>query len=301
MENQVDRFRPRRSVLYMPGANERALEKAKTLAADSLILDLEDAVAPEAKEMARAQVVAAVKAGGYGHREVVIRVNELDTPWSEADIAAAVRVVPDAILVPKVSSGDEVRQITDMLRSAGLNEATQLWVMIETPRAILEISEIAAASNDPVIPLTCLVLGTNDLAKETGASLSKDRFGVQSWLSMCVCAARAHGLHILDGVFNDFKDKEGFEAECRQGALLGMDGKTLIHPGQIAGANIVFSPKEREVIWARKVIEAFAQPENAGRGVITVDGQMVELLHAELAHKTVAVADAIDQLSAAET
>ena len=290
-------FRPRRSVLYMPGANARALEKAKTLPADALILDLEDAVAPDMKATARDQVAAAVIAGGYGAREVVIRTNAPDTQWWDADLAAVVAANPDAILVPKVSSADDIASITTDARSAGISDGTALWVMIETPLAILNIASIAAMAREEDNLLTCFVLGTNDLAKDTGASLAASRFAMVPWLTQTVAAARAYSLEVIDGVYNNFKDTEGLEAECRQGALMGMDGKTLIHPGQIETANRMFSPDVETVDWSRKIIAAFDQPENANHGVITVDGKMVELLHAEIARKTVAIADAIDALA----
>jgi len=291
-------FRLRRSVLYMPGANARALEKAKILPADALILDLEDAVAPGAKDMARDQVVAAVKARGYGPRDVIIRVNGPGTPWWLDDLAAAAAAGPSAILVPKVSSGAAIREITDAARAAGLKENTMLWAMIETPRAILNIAEIAAMAEAPDCPLTCFVLGTNDLAGETGASLAEGRFAMVPWLTAAIAAARAYGISVIDGVFNDFKDTAGFEAECRQSVLLGMDGKTLIHPGQIETANTAFSPSAEKVAWSRRIIDAFAEPENTGRGVITVDGRMVELMHVESARETIAITDAIAKLTA---
>jgi citrate lyase subunit beta/citryl-CoA lyase len=285
--------RPRRSVLYMPGSNARALEKAKSLPADALILDLEDAVAPEAKATARAQVAAAVAAGGYGRREVAIRINGLETPWGEADLAAAAAAGPDAVLVPKVGSGADIARATDALAAAGAPAATKLWAMIETPLAILNIADIAAAATRPGARLACLVMGTNDLVKETRADLSRNRRPALFWLSAAITAARAYGLDVLDGVYNAFRDAEGFRRECAHGRALGFDGKTLIHPDQIAVANEVFAPPEADVAWARKIIAAFDQPENKGKGVITVEGRMVELLHAETARRTVAIAEAI--------
>ena len=292
-------IRPRRSVLYMPGANARALEKARTLPADVLILDLEDAVAPDAKAVARSQVSDAVQADAYGSREVVIRVNGPDTVWWDEDLSAAVSAKPDAVLVPKVSSAESVQSISQAMKTAGVQTGTTLWIMIETPLAILNIAEIAAAAQLPDGLLTCFVLGTNDLAKDTGASLDSDRFAMVPWLAQSVVAARAYGVDVIDGVYNNFKDVDGFEAECRQGMLLGMDGKTLIHPGQIEAANRLFSPDAETISWSRKIISAFEHPENVGLGVITVDGKMVERLHAEMARKTVAIADAIDGLSVA--
>jgi citrate lyase subunit beta/citryl-CoA lyase len=285
--------RPRRSVLYMPGANARALEKAKTLPADTLILDLEDAVAPDAKAQARLQVTDAVKAGGYGSRELVIRVNGLDTPWGVDDLKAAVAAGPDAILIPKAASGDDIARASAAMRQAGASEAMQLWAMIETPIAILRADEIAAATRHAGSRLAVLVLGLNDLIKETGATLDGERTAALYWLSAALTAARAHGLTILDGVYNNFRDMEGYARECRQGRMLGFDGKTLIHPDQIALANEVYSPPAAEVEFARKIIAAFDQPENKGKGVINLEGRMVELLHADMARRTVAIADAI--------
>lgn len=285
--------RPRRSVLYMPGANARALEKAKSLPADALILDLEDAVAPDAKVQARTQVTDAVKAGGYGPREIVIRINGLDTPWGAEDLKAAVAAQPDAILIPKAASSDDIARASAAMRQAGAGEAMQLWAMIETPIAILKAGEIAAAAHHAGSRLAVLVMGLNDLVKETGAALDGERTAALYWLSAALTAARAYGLTILDGVYNNFRDMEGYARECRHGRMLGFDGKTLIHPDQIALANDVFSPPAAEVAFARKIIAAFDQPENKGKGVINLEGRMVELLHAEIARRTVAIADAI--------
>jgi citrate lyase subunit beta / citryl-CoA lyase len=289
-------LRPRRSVLYMPGSNARALEKAKSIAADALILDLEDAVAPEAKEAARGQVCAAVKAGGYGRRELVIRINALDTPWGKADLDAAIAAGPDAVLLPKPRNGADIARVSEALALAGAK--TRLWAMIETPLAILNVQDITAASRLGDARLDCLVMGTNDLVKETRADLSSNRRPALYWLSATVTAARAYGLEVLDGVYNDFKDADGFRRECVHGRALGFDGKTLIHPDQVAAANEVFAPPEAEVVFARKIIAAFDQPENKGKGVITVEGRMVELLHAEIARRTVAIADAIKEMEA---
>jgi citrate lyase subunit beta/citryl-CoA lyase len=275
----------------MPGSNARALEKAKTLAADVVIFDLEDAVAPEAKASAREQVMAAVTGGGYGQRELVVRINGLDTPWGREDLARAAAAAPDAILVPKVSSAAQLAEVGRALASAP--ERVSVWAMIETTLGILNLREIAGAARDPATRLTCFVLGTNDLVKETRAELDENRTAALYWLSAAVTAARAHGIDVLDGVYNSFKDIEGFRRECIQGRRLGMDGKTLIHPDQIAPANEIFSPAAAEVEWARKVIAAFAEPQNQGKGVITVDGRMVELLHAEIARRTVEIAEAI--------
>jgi len=289
-------FRPRRSVLYMPGSNARALEKAKTIAADALILDLEDAVAPEAKEMARAQVGAAVKAGGYGPRELVIRINALQSPWGALDLAAAAAAAPDAILLPKVGSGADILTAAASLDRTGVPAKTRLWAMIETPLAILNLSDIAATSQRPGARLGALVLGTNDLVKETRADLGSNRHSALHWLSAAVIAARAYGLDVLDGVYNDIKDSEGLKRECLQGRALGFDGKTLIHPDQVAAANGIFAPTPTEVRLARSIIAAFAQPHNAGKGVITLEGRMVELLHAKMAERTVAIAEAIQAM-----
>lgn len=286
-------IRPRRSALYMPGSNARALEKAKSLAADVLILDLEDAVAPEAKEAAREQVCAAVFAGGFGGREVVIRINGLSTPWGEDDLAAAADARPDAILVPKVSSPETLAMVGRRLAAQKADQATRVWAMIETPAAILNIRDIADAADDSITRLSCFVMGTNDLAKETRARFLPGRAPFMPWLMQAVAAARANDLDILDGVFNDLSNDVGYRAECEQGRDCGFDGKTLIHPNQIAGANEIFAPTETEIAQAKKIIAAFALPENAGKGAINLDGRMVELLHAEMAKRTVALSEAI--------
>jgi len=284
--------RPRRSVLYMPGSNARALEKAKTLVADTLILDLEDAVAPSAKAEARTQVCAAVKAGGYGKRELVIRINSLESDWSAADLVAAAKAGPDAILVPKVSRPDDIEAVSKALDKAGASDTMRIWAMMETPLGMLNAKRIArAAKKYP--RFEAMVMGTNDLAKETGTSLGYQRFAMLSWLMTCVAAARAYGLVIIDGVWNDFKDEAGCKVECDQGRLMGMDGKTLIHPGQIAAANEAFAPSAEEVAAAKDIIAAFELPENKGLGAINLNGRMVELLHCEMAHKTVAMHEAI--------
>jgi len=291
-------IRPRRSVLYMPGSNVRALDKARSLPADALILDLEDAVAPEAKEAARKQVCDAVTGGGYGHRELVIRINALDTPWGKADLEAAAQAAPDAVLLPKPGAGADITRATEALAKAGVPEKTRLWAMIETPLAILNVAEIAAASRQAGARLACLVMGTNDLVKETRADLSLNRRPALYWLSATVTAARAYGLDVLDGVYNNFGDADGLRRECVHGRRLGFDGKTLIHPTQVATANEVFAPPEADVAFARKIIAAFDQPESKGKGVITVEGRMVELLHAEMARRTVAIAEAIARMGA---
>jgi len=292
--------RPRRSVLYMPGANKRALEKAKTLPADSLILDLEDSVAPEAKAQARDSVCAAVKAGGYGHRELVIRVNAIETPWGMDDLRAAVAAVPDAILVPKVSQPGDIVTAAKVLGSVHAPGKTRLWAMMETPKSMLNAREIAALGTEPEHRLACLVMGTNDLLKESRARALHNRIAVVPWLAMTLVAARAFGLDILDGVYNDFRDDKGFREECEHGRTLGMDGKTLIHPSQVTPCNEIFSPTDEEVTWSRAIIAAFDKPENDHKGVITVDGKMVERLHLTMAERTVAIADAIDTMQSAE-
>lgn len=293
-------IRPRRSVLYMPGANERALEKAKTLPADSLILDLEDSVAPEGKAAARANVCAAVKGGGYGRRELVIRVNAIETAWGMDDLRAAAAAEPDAILVPKVAQPGDIITVAKVLGDIGAAPRTRLWAMMETPSSVLNAREIAALGADPANRLVCLVMGTNDLLKESRARALHNRIAVVPWLAMAIVAARAYGLDILDGVYNDFRDEEGFREECEHGRTLGMDGKTLIHPSQVVPCNEVFSPSIEEVFWARRVISAFELPENARKGVITVDGKMVERLHRVQASRTVAIAQAIEAMRKTE-
>ena len=283
-------MRPRRSVLYMPGSNARALEKAKTLPADALILDLEDAVAPGAKELARKQVCEAVKAGGFGPREVTIRVNGLKTPYGAADFAAALDAAPDAILLPKVETPDDLDQARN---EAPAGTQIPLWAMIETPLAILNLKKICQAAAARDLPLTCFILGTNDLIKATRVRPQADRTPLLAWLSMTVAAGRAFGITVVDGVYNALSDEAGFRAECVQGRALGMDGKTLIHPNQIAVCNDVFSPSADEVAAAKKIVEAFDLPENKGKGAISLDGRMVELLHAGIARETLAIAEAI--------
>jgi citrate lyase subunit beta/citryl-CoA lyase len=277
----------------MPGSNARALEKAKALPADALILDLEDSVAPDLKAPARDQACAAVSGGGYGGRELVIRINGLDTPWGEADLAAAVAAAPDAILVPKVSSAEALAAVGLRLRRLGAAERTRVWAMIETPQAILEARSIASAAHDVDTRLSCLVMGTNDLAKDTRARLLPGRAALLPWLMTALAAARSSRIDILDGVYNGLSDAAGFRAECEQGRDCGFDGKTLIHPGQIAAANDIFAPSAQEVDNARAVLAAFERPENRARGAISLDGRMVERLHAEMARRTVALADAI--------
>ncbi|PTM41108.1 CoA ester lyase [Bosea sp. 124] len=286
-------IRPRRSVLYMPGSNARALEKARDIPADALILDLEDAVAPEAKASARGQVCAAVKAGGYGRRELVVRTNGVDTPWFKDDLAAAAEANPDAILIPKVSAPETLQQIGAQLNGLWAQPGLRVWAMIETPLAILDVEKIAHAARDPRVRLSCFVMGTNDLAKETRARFVPGRAPMLPWLTSAILAARAYGIDILDGVYNDMKNEDGFLAECEQGRDLGFDGKTLIHPNQVALANSVFAPDAAELDQARSIIAAFAEPENQGKGAIQLGGRMVELLHAEMAKRVVALSEAI--------
>jgi citrate lyase subunit beta/citryl-CoA lyase len=288
-------IRPRRSALYMPGSNARALEKAKTLDADVVILDLEDAVAPDLKVEAREQVCAAVRAGGYGSREVVIRINALGTAWGEDDLAAAAEAGPDAVLVPKVSSGDDILAVGRRLAQAGAPGQVRVWAMIETPQAILHAGSIAATAQYDEARLSCFVLGTNDLAKETRARLVPGRAPMMPWIMTVLLAARAHGIDILDGVYNALSDEEGFRAECKQGRDGGFDGKTLIHPAQIAAANEIFAPSPAEVNHAHAIVAAFDQPENAGKGAISLDGRMVERLHADMAKRVLALAEAIER------
>ncbi|HXX26698.1 MAG TPA: CoA ester lyase [Pseudolabrys sp.] len=290
-------IRPRRSVLYMPGSNARALEKAKTLPVDGIIIDLEDSVAPDAKEAARQQVVDAVKAGGFGAREVSIRVNGVDTPWHADDLAAAAHAAPDAIVVPKVSSPDTLELIGRRLLDMGTDHKTRVWAMIETPLAVFNILSITAEARDSESRLAGLIMGTNDLAKDTRARLVPGRAPMLGWLATCVAAARIHGIDILDGVYNDIGNAEGFAKECQQGAEFGFDGKTLIHPSQIEPCNKAFSPSEQEVAQARKMIAAFDLPENKGKGVVSIDGRMVERLHADMARRTVAISEAIQARS----
>jgi citrate lyase subunit beta/citryl-CoA lyase len=284
--------RPRRSVLYMPGSNARALEKARTLAADGLIFDLEDAVAPDAKATARETIGAALATGGYGKREILLRVNGLATPWGHADLAAAARLPIDAVLLPKVESADAVRQAEAVLAEAGAPASLALWCMMETPRGMLHAEEIAAAGPR----LGGLVMGTSDLTKDLHAEHTPDRLPMLTALGLCLLAARAYGLAILDGVHLDLADDAGFAAACRQGRALGFDGKTLIHPKTIALANETFAPSSEEVAWSRRIIAAHAEAAAAGKGLLLVDGKLIENLHVEGARRVVALADSITEL-----
>ena len=290
---QQTAYRPRRSVLYMPSSNERALEKAKTLPVDALILDLEDAVAPDAKEAARENACAAARSGDYGRRELTIRVNGLGSQWHDADLAAAAAAAPDAIVVPKVNSAEEVRALVAAMEAAGAPAHTRLWAMVETPVAVLHAEEIARASDR----LACLVLGTNDLYKELGATFVPGRAAIQTSLQLAILAARAAGVAVVDGVYNDVKDGDGFLDEARQGREMGFDGKTLIHPGQVEAANEVFAPSEAQVEDARAVIDAFETAQAQGRGVATLNGRLIENLHVDTAKKVLATAEAIAALS----
>lgn len=290
------KYRPRRSVLYMPGSNSRALEKARGLAADGLILDLEDAVAPDAKQKARDHISQALQTGGYGQREIIIRMNGLDTPWGAEDLKLAVDVRADAILVPKVNRPEDLMRVAEALIAEKAPLDIALWVMMETPLAILNAADIAACVQDPISRLTCFVMGSNDLIKETGALMTPDRSSLMYSLSKCLMAARGYGLSVLDGVYNDLQDDAGFRNECVQGRQLGMDGKTLIHPKQLAICNEIFAPSPDDVVWARKILQAFELPENKDKGALSLEGQMVERLHADIAAKTVALAEAIEQM-----
>jgi citrate lyase subunit beta/citryl-CoA lyase len=280
--------RPRRSALYMPASNARAIEKARSLACDIVILDLEDAVAPEAKPAARDQAVEAVRAGGFGRREVVIRCNGLDTPWGADDLAAAASAGPDAVLAPKISSPADIAACDAALAAAPAH--TRLWAMIETCAAVLELKAIASARQGR---LGALVVGLNDLAKEMHGRQTPDRGPHVPVLTLTVAAARANGLIALDSVCNALDDADLLERQCRQGAEIGFDGKTLIHPGQLEIANRLFSPEPDEVAWARAVIAAFAAPENAGKGALRVEGRLAERLHLGEAERLVAIDEAI--------
>lgn len=283
-------LRPRRSALYLPASNAKAIVKARTLACDVVILDLEDAVAPDRKDEAREAAVAAVNAGGFGHREVAIRVNGLDTPWGAADLAAIAGSLADAVVVPKVNGPEDIVAYQDALGAAPV--ALQLWAMIETCRSVGNLPQIAAMAD--TTRLSLWIMGTNDLAKEMRAQLTPCRTPFLPFLSMAVAAARAHGIAILDGVCNEFRDLDVFEAEARQGLMFGFDGKSLIHPAQIEPCNTAFSPSEAELARANAVIAAFALPENAGKGAIQVEGKMAELLHLEQAQRLLAIFERIE-------
>ena len=287
--------RPRRSVLYMPGANTRALEKARTLPADALIFDLEDAVAPDAKEAARANVVAAAQSKGYGKREIAIRCNGLATPWGAADITAIAKSGADAVVVPKVESAAEVASVIGLLDAAGAPESMAVWAMMETPKGILRAEEVAASHPR----LTLFIMGTNDLVKDMRARHTPMRLPMITALGLGMLAARAHGLTILDGVYNDIQDAEGFRAVCQQGLEMGFDGTTLIHPTQVEPCNEVFAPSAAELEMAAKIVSAFKAAQAEGKGVVTVDGRMIENLHVDQAERALALATAIKELQAA--
>jgi len=282
----------KRSVLAMPGSNARALEKGKTLKADVLMFELEDGVAENAKVLAREQAAAAVKGGGYGERRLVVRVNVRGSEWYKGDIAAVSAAAPDAIVIPKVNSREDVLKAAADLIAAGAPPKTRLWAMIETPRAILDIEKIASAADDSASRLEVLVLGPNDIAKSTRARLTPGRPALLSWLSAGVLAARVHGIEIVDGIYNDFNDEAGLRREAEQGRDLGMDGKMLIHPSQIGPVNEIFAPSDAEVAFARKILAVFDAPENADKGVVQIDGQMVERLHLDVARRTLALMEA---------
>jgi citrate lyase subunit beta/citryl-CoA lyase len=287
------KFRPRRSCLYMPASNKRALEKAKSLPADTIIFDLEDAVAPDAKVEARENACAALHSGEYGKRELVVRINATDTPWFAEDLKRACQSQADAVLVPKILDADDITRITGLMESHGAGLNTQLWAMIEMPLAILNLGDIAALGQKT--RLTTFVMGFNDLAKEMGAQHDRAIFGPV--MVQTIIAARAYGLDLIDSVYNDFNDPDGLELECREAGRLGFDGKSLIHPAQIETANRVFAPQAQAIAEAEAIIAAFNDPINAGKGVIVVDGKMTELLHLKQAKQLIATAAAIDALA----
>ncbi|MEL6996788.1 MAG: CoA ester lyase [Pseudomonadota bacterium] len=286
--------RPRRSALYMPGSKPQALDKARSLAADALILDLEDAVVPAEKPAARDTVTAALAQGGYGGRELIVRINGLDTPWGPDDLIAAATSGADAVLIPKVESAETIHDVSARLDAAGAPNEMAIWAMMETPRGMLNAAGIAGASPR----LACLVMGTNDLVKELDAQHTETRLPVITALGLCMLAARANGQAILDGVYNAYKDDEGLRASCVQGREFGFDGKTLIHPAQLAFTNAVFGPDADEIALAERYVAAFAEAEAGGQGVAVVDGRIVENLHVETARKLLARADAIKALAA---
>lgn len=291
-------IRPRRSLLFMPGTNVRAHEKARTLPVDGVILDLEDSVAPEAKEAARTQIVDSARQGGFGARELFIRTNGLDTAWFSDDFDAAVAARPDAIIVPKIATPRQIEMIGQRMLDMHADLHIRLWVMIESAEAIFNVRDIAATAHDSETRLAGLILGTNDLAKETRVRQVPGRAPMLSWFSTCILAAHAAGIEILDSVYNDFRDAEGFARECAAARDFGFDGKTLIHPAQIEACNAAFTPPAEEIDEARAILKAFGQPEAQGKGVIAVGGRMVERMHADMARRTVAIADAIAERSA---
>ncbi|HUC62320.1 MAG TPA: CoA ester lyase [Alphaproteobacteria bacterium] len=287
--------RPRRSVLYMPGSNARALEKARSLAADGLILDLEDAVAPDAKAQGRAQIATALRQGGYGGRELIVRINGLETIWGADDLAMAAKSGAHAVLVPKVEHGATVLEVERRLGELGAPPALSIWCMMETPLGMLHAEEIAASSKR----VGCLVMGTSDLAKDIHAAHTRERLPMLTSLGLCLLAARAFGLAILDGVHLDLADDEGFAYSCQQGKEFGFDGKTLIHPKTIAKANEIFAPSAEDVAWSRRIIAAHGEAEKEGKGIVLVEGKLIENLHVEAARRQVALAEAIQHLERA--
>ncbi len=291
--------RPRRSALYVPASNARAVAKSPRLDADVVILDLEDAVSPADKPAARDAAARAVADGGFGHREVVVRINGFDTPWGEADLAAVASVAPDAVLLPKVSGAGDVLDAARRLAEAGAPGALRLWAMVETPAAVLDVAGVARAGTDPASRLDVLVMGTNDLAEQLRVRPGPGRAALLVWLATSVAAARCHGLDILDGVFNGLDDPEGLAAEARQGRDFGMDGKTCIHPGQIAACNSAFAPDPDEAAWARRIVDAFDAPDASAVNVMRIGGRMVERLHADAARRLLAMADALAHRAAA--
>ena len=286
-------IRPRRSLLYMPGSNARALEKARSLPADGLILDMEDAVAPDAKQVAREQIAAALGEGGYGHRELMVRINALSTPWGADDIAAVCRAgnPPDSVLIPKISSVDDIEQAVAALDAAGCPETVDVWIMAETPLCILNIGAIASHPR-----LRGIVMGTSDLSQDTRVRHTPDRLGFITALNLCVYAARANGLDVIDGVHLDLEDDAGLRAACEQGRDLGFDGKSLIHPKQIDAANAVFAPDAAAIEQARQIIAGWQQAEAEGKGVVVVNGRLVENLPVEEARRQLELAEAIAAL-----
>ena len=289
-----NKIRPRRSVLYVPGTNERALEKAKNLNVDVLIFDLEDSIAPQSKEIAREKITQVVSAGDYGNSELIIRINGLDTPWGQDDLKAAISAKPDGLLVPKINQPTDLKLIERYYRNQFIHPNPPIWLMMETPHSMLNAGSIADSANENN-KVVGFVMGTNDLVKETGVSANKERYALIPWLMNCIAAAKANNLVIIDGVFNDFGDADGFRAECIQGMEIGMDGKTLIHPNQIEACNEIFSPDVETVSWSQKIIDAYNQSENVDQGVIQIDGKMVERLHLEIAERIVKIANLIKQ------
>lgn len=293
-------LRPRRSALYIPGSNFRGLDKAREIRADVLILDMEDSVLPEGKEAARAAIAAAIGVRAYGRREVVVRVNGLDTPWIASDIAAVAVSRPNAILIPKVSRPEDIRRARNALTAAKAPRELKLWAMIETPLGILNAQAIAATAAGSGAQIECLVIGTNDLSTETGMRIQPGRALMLPWLTQILAAGRAYNLAVLDGTHIDLDDMDGFYVECQQGRDLGMDGKTLIHPKQVSLANEIFSPSVADIAWAKNVVEAFEAPENANKGVILADGHMLERLHERMAQRILEMAKQIETIDAGE-